>query len=199
MNDRHDDEFRPQPALGVYGRIGFDYVIVDTEHSPTSRGARPADRRRSRTKASARSFVFPRPSRARRSRVSTPASTACSCPTARRQRKFTLSSTPRACARSRALHAQARDFGTYPSPESEQYLKERNANVVVIIGIESVPAIENLEDILKVPGIDAIFIGPNDLSISLVCRTSTTTRSSPKRSNTSSPRRVSMAGGWSLV
>ena len=34
-------------------------------------------------------------------------------------------------------------------------------------GIESVPAIENLENILKVEGIDAIFVGPNDLSITL--------------------------------
>jgi 4-hydroxy-2-oxoheptanedioate aldolase len=42
-----------------------------------------------------------------------------------------------------------------------------NKNSVVIIGIESTPAIENLEAILDVPGIDAIFIGPHDLTVSL--------------------------------
>ena len=46
-------------------------------------------------------------------------------------------------------------------------MENHNKNNVCIIGIESVPAIENLEDILKVDGIDAIFVGPNDLSITL--------------------------------
>ena len=35
------------------------------------------------------------------------------------------------------------------------------------IGIESVAAVENLSRILEVPGIDGIFVGPNDMSISL--------------------------------
>ncbi|GIT16810.1 MAG: hypothetical protein CM1200mP38_4670 [Dehalococcoidia bacterium] len=34
----------------------------------------------------------------------------------------------------------------------------------VLIGIESVPAIENLENILKIDGIDGIFVGPNVLN-----------------------------------
>jgi len=65
------------------------------------------------------------------------------------------------------FHDRARDTGEFPSDAARQYLEERNKNVVVIIGIESVTAIENLESILDVGGIDAIFIGPNDLSISL--------------------------------
>jgi len=36
-----------------------------------------------------------------------------------------------------------------------------------MIGIESMPALMNLEDILNIDGIDVIFIGPNDLSISI--------------------------------
>ncbi len=55
----------------------------------------------------------------------------------------------------------------YPSQETKDYLFKRNENSICIIGIESVPAIENLENILSIPGIDAIFVGPNDLSISL--------------------------------
>jgi 4-hydroxy-2-oxoheptanedioate aldolase len=55
----------------------------------------------------------------------------------------------------------------FPSQATREYLEDRNKNVVVIIGIESVPAMNNLEAILDVPGIDAIFIGPNDLSVSL--------------------------------
>ena len=40
-------------------------------------------------------------------------------------------------------------------------------NVAVIPMIETVEAIGNLDDILSVPGIDAIYVGPADLAISL--------------------------------
>ena len=65
------------------------------------------------------------------------------------------------------LLRKAVDTGEFPSQATKEYLTARNANNVCIIGIESVPAIENLENILKVKGIDAIFVGPNDLSITL--------------------------------
>jgi 4-hydroxy-2-oxoheptanedioate aldolase len=41
------------------------------------------------------------------------------------------------------------------------------AHVAVIPMIETAEAIENLDEILSVPGIDAIYVGPADLSISL--------------------------------
>ena len=59
------------------------------------------------------------------------------------------------------------ETGEFPSEASKAYLQRRNSNTVVMIGIESVPAAENLEEILKVDGIDAIFVGPNDISISM--------------------------------
>ena len=59
------------------------------------------------------------------------------------------------------------ETGEFPSEATRRYLENRNTNNVCIVGIESVPAIENLDNILQVPGIDAIFVGPNDLSISL--------------------------------
>ena len=65
------------------------------------------------------------------------------------------------------LVRMAIDKGELPSQASREYLENRNRNNVCIIGIESTPAIANLENILKVEGIDAIFVGPNDLTISL--------------------------------
>ena len=65
------------------------------------------------------------------------------------------------------LVRMAVDTGEFPSPATKEYLEARNRNNVCIVGIESVPAVENLENILKVKGIDAIFVGPNDLSITL--------------------------------
>ncbi len=66
-----------------------------------------------------------------------------------------------------ALVRRVMETGEFPSSATRAYLEERNRNNVCIIGIESVPAVENLEDILKVDGIDGIFVGPNDLSITL--------------------------------
>ena len=57
--------------------------------------------------------------------------------------------------------------GEFPSDASREYLERRNRNGVCIVGIESVPAMEALEEIVAIDGVDAIFVGPNDLSISL--------------------------------
>ena len=66
-----------------------------------------------------------------------------------------------------ALLVKAVESGEFPSQATKDYLLEKGRNSMCIIGIESVPAIENLEEILKVDGIDGIFVGPNDLSITL--------------------------------
>ena len=66
-----------------------------------------------------------------------------------------------------AFLKQAVEGGEFPSEETRKYLLKRNRNSVCLIGIESVPGVENLPDILKIDGIDGIFVGPNDLSVSL--------------------------------
>jgi staphyloferrin B biosynthesis citrate synthase len=52
-------------------------------------------------------------------------------------------------------------------PELADYLAKRNAHKALIINIESVPALDRLDDILSVPYVDAVLIGPHDLSCSL--------------------------------
>jgi len=49
----------------------------------------------------------------------------------------------------------------------ENTIKNANDETTVILQAESRAAIDNIEDIAKVPGLDAIFIGPYDLSASL--------------------------------
>jgi 4-hydroxy-2-oxoheptanedioate aldolase len=51
--------------------------------------------------------------------------------------------------------------------ELNDYLDRRNAGNFLLINIESVPALERLEQILAVPGLDGVIIGPHDLSVSL--------------------------------
>jgi len=66
----------------------------------------------------------------------------------------------------RRLAEALRDRSTL-EPELAEYLEKRNGDKILIANIESVPAIENLHDICSVPGLDAVLIGPHDLSCSL--------------------------------
>jgi 4-hydroxy-2-oxoheptanedioate aldolase len=49
------------------------------------------------------------------------------------------------------------------------YPKHANETIVTFAMIETAKALENLDDILSTPGLDAIYIGPSDLSLALGC------------------------------
>ena len=66
----------------------------------------------------------------------------------------------------RRLAEALRDRGTL-EPKLRDYMEARNGDKILIINIESVPAIDNLHAICSVAGLDAILIGPHDLSCSL--------------------------------
>jgi 4-hydroxy-2-oxoheptanedioate aldolase len=48
-----------------------------------------------------------------------------------------------------------------------EYLREADENILVVLQIEHVIGVEHADEILSVPGVDACFIGPNDLAASL--------------------------------
>lgn len=56
------------------------------------------------------------------------------------------------------------DYETVPLPEA---LEHWNRNTLVVVQAESRAAIERIHELAAVPGLDAIMIGPADLSISL--------------------------------
>jgi 4-hydroxy-2-oxoheptanedioate aldolase len=58
--------------------------------------------------------------------------------------------------------ARASRWGRYPA-----YAKEANDHVCLLVQIETREAVDNLEAIAAVDGVDGIFIGPADLSASL--------------------------------
>jgi 2-keto-3-deoxy-L-rhamnonate aldolase RhmA len=49
----------------------------------------------------------------------------------------------------------------------KKYIDGYNAGNICIANIESVPALADLDKLLSVPGLDAVFIGPHDLSVSM--------------------------------
>lgn len=152
----------------VFGRLGFDYVIIDTEHSPFGRhevgdmsaalaavGVTPIVR-----------IPYPDPHQARIA-IDAGGHGVLAPYVERPEDARAIVAAARLRPLKGALHDAARDEGHYVNPETEEYLGRFNRRAAVIIGIESVPALERLDAILAVPGIDAIFIGPHDLSISL--------------------------------
>ncbi|MCL4250742.1 MAG: aldolase [Anaerolineae bacterium] len=56
--------------------------------------------------------------------------------------------------------------GKFPSPETEAYLPMYNEDAVLVIMIESPAGVRNLPELLAVGGVDAVLMGPHDLSIS---------------------------------
>ena len=58
--------------------------------------------------------------------------------------------------------ARASRWGRYPS-----YAREANAQVCVLVQVESRTALDNLDAIAATEGVDGVFIGPGDLSASL--------------------------------
>jgi len=57
--------------------------------------------------------------------------------------------------------------GTGLEPALQTYIQDAAAKRLLVLNIESTPAIANLDSILAVPEIDAVLIGPHDLSCSL--------------------------------
>src|SRR5450631_940417 len=55
-------------------------------------------------------------------------------------------------------------FGT---TDRSSYLATANDEVMVLVQIESAQGLQNVDEILSVPGIDVAFVGPNDLHASL--------------------------------
>ncbi|MCK5207094.1 MAG: aldolase [Cyclobacteriaceae bacterium] len=54
-----------------------------------------------------------------------------------------------------------------PSTELKTFLDQFNQGNLCIANIESIPAVERLDDLLCINGLDGVFIGPHDLSISM--------------------------------
>jgi 4-hydroxy-2-oxoheptanedioate aldolase len=66
----------------------------------------------------------------------------------------------------------ARSWGGYTAQQASgltpgEYLREANRMTMVFAMVETVEALDNLEAIAATPGLDGLFVGPSDLSITL--------------------------------
>ena len=154
--------------IPILDSVGLDYVVIDTEHNYRSRGELGDFLIMMNTSGVVPIVRIPIPD----AHYVTMAMDAGAqgilapyCETVDQVREVV------AAAKWRPLKGEAVDriveSGEHVSDATKAYLEARNKNSIAIIGIESVAAVENLENMLQVPGIDGIFVGPNDMSISL--------------------------------
>ncbi len=78
----------------------------------------------------------------------------------------------RAVAACRYMPDGVRGFGprrptNYGRTGGPEYIKKANASVITIVQIELAEALDNLDEIVSVPGLTSVVVGPNDLAGSL--------------------------------
>ncbi|MBG86034.1 MAG: hypothetical protein CMO80_03930 [Verrucomicrobiales bacterium] len=57
--------------------------------------------------------------------------------------------------------------GQWPNDKTRDFIAAKNADTVFVPMIESVPAVQNLDGICSIPGVDALFVGPGDLTTNM--------------------------------
>ncbi len=152
----------------VFGGLGLDYAIVDTEHSPTNR-SEAADLAAAFAAAGVCPIIRVPNTHPHETIEGLDAGfqgvLVPYCESA--EEVHAVVQAARLRPLKGLLHDQIREGRVELNEATRAYLDRRNADNVIIIGIESQAAIDNLDKILDVGGIDGIFIGPNDLSITL--------------------------------
>ena len=168
-----------QPAVGTYmglpspqaaeymAQIGFDWIVVDTEHYPidiTTASLMFTTMARTRTAPMAR---IPWNSPENIKRVLDAGAWGIIFPMvqSRDEAEMIVSACkyPPEGTRSVGGGRHSISFDT----EAGDYQKNANNEICVVLQIESVTGVERCDEILSVPGVDACFIGPNDLAASM--------------------------------
>jgi len=156
----------PAPALvEMCGHAGLDFVIIDNEHGPAGIESTEAMIRAARAAGVIPVVRTLEPdilrvldvgaSGIQVPQVNTPEQAA---------RIVAAAKYPPVGARGAAFSTRAAGFGFFGG---EQHVRDSNEGTAVIVMVETRAALAAIDAILAVPGIDAVFFGPNDLSFSL--------------------------------
>jgi len=156
----------PQPALiQMCGYAGYDFVVIDNEHGPASVETVGEAIRAAHGVGLApivRTFErdIPRLLDAGACGIQVPL-----VETADQARRIVQACRyPPAGSRSVAFSTPAARYGFAGGPA---HVEASDRAIAVILMIETAAAMANLDDILAVPGVDAVCVGPTDLSYSL--------------------------------
>jgi len=153
---------------GIVRGAGLDFVFIDTEHNALDRHQLAWMCEAYRAAGVAPIVRIPEPDPYRACMVLDGGAEGIIAPYVERVEEVQAL---RGAARFRPLKGQrmrdALGGAAALEPQLAEYLAKRNAGTVLIVNIESTPAMAALDDILGVPGLDAVLVGPHDLSCSL--------------------------------
>ncbi len=159
----------PSPDLvEIFGEAGFDFIIIDQEHGSVSTETVSGLVRACDLVGMAAlvripdnlPWMFQHALDVGALGVQVPqVKTVADAERAVQAAKFAPDGNRGVCRNVRAARYSARD--------RYAYLGGSNRDTLVVIQIESKAGVDNLEGILKVPGLDVVFLGPYDLSQSL--------------------------------
>src|SRR5256712_11109030 len=161
--------FPSPPVVEMLGHLGFDWILLDSEHGPIT-----VDTAEACIAAAERTGVAPIVRRVgNKPEIIAPfldrgawgvqvphVNTAAEARTAVDAVKY-------APEGHRGIFSGGRPAGYGFKGTTANYAKEANRQTLVCLMLEEVEAIENLPDLVKVPGVDVYFIGSGDLSQSM--------------------------------
>lgn len=154
-------------ATEILGGIGFDFVVFDQEHAPL--GPQVLDIMLLAARASNIAGIVRVSSAATSGILTVLDCGATGVLVPHIDTKAKAEAIVAAC-RYRSGHrgfANTTRAGGFGAKSYAQHMDEQDAEVVCIAMIEDVSALDEIDDIVRVPGLDAIFIGRGDLTAAL--------------------------------
>jgi len=159
----------PTPAsIEIIGAAGWDFVVIDCEHGPITAAMLPDFIRASEAARIPAIVRVPENNAAAIQHALDSGAAGVQIP------QIASVETARAAVSAARFHPLgARGFNPfvraarYSAEPVGEYVKRSNSEITVVLQIESTAGLEALDQILEIPGIDVLFIGPYDLSQSL--------------------------------
>ncbi len=152
----------------VVASIGLDMVFIDTEHVPLNRETLSWMCHIYSALNIASVVRIPSPDPYKATMVLDGGATGIIAPyieTAEQVRQL-VGAVKHKPVKGKKLQQMINGSQTFESSLSD-YIIQQNQQNVLIVNIESVPALEALDEILTIKGLDAVLVGPHDLSLSL--------------------------------
>jgi 2-dehydro-3-deoxyglucarate aldolase/4-hydroxy-2-oxoheptanedioate aldolase len=154
-------------AVEILGRAGFDWILIDMEHAPGDLQTLVAQLQAMAGSGAVPIVRAPWNDLVWIKRILDAGAYGVMIPSVNTREQAIAAvqacKYPPVGVRGIAGSPRAAGFGR----DTAGYLKRANDEILVILQVETPQAIQNLEDIGKVPGVDALFIGPMDLSTSM--------------------------------
>ena len=158
----------PSPEAAEYiSELDFDWLVVDTEHNPIDITVLARMFAAMRPSGIAPMVRIPWNSAENVKRVLDAGAWGIVYPmvNSREEAELAVEAARYYPAGNRSVGGGRHGMSFETSPK--EYYENANDQVLVVVQIEHIRGVENADEILSVPGVDACFIGPNDLAASM--------------------------------